>query len=87
MLAPDNANWAGTMSMIYNQIDMEIKHFLRAPDSGDTLEEYMKIIEKSKALLYSQADNQYPYLTRKSNRSNQQYDSSTRNDQNRDKYD
>ncbi len=40
------------MLIIYNQIDIEIKYFLQVPDLGNTLEEYMKIIKKSKVLLY-----------------------------------
>jgi hypothetical protein len=85
ILAPDNANWAGAMLMIYDQMDTEIKHFLPAPDQYDTFEDYMKVIEKSKSLLL-QADNLHLFLTGKKDCSTQYYDSLIQNDQYHNKY-
>jgi hypothetical protein len=50
-------------------MDLKIRQYLRAPNKVDTLEEYMKLVDKSKSMVMAAARNKYPYITQKTSSS------------------
>ena len=67
LLNNNNSNWHGPMMTIWSNMDIKIRQYLRPPDQddGQSLADYMRQVEKARAILLAAAHDIYPQYAKK----------------------